>query len=268
LPTKFLSLFFIFINKLIKPFGIIIVARNRLQILENIESRKSEFYLQFLSVLPSEKIKSSLELIPYSSSQNMQDLFVISELNFKKNGYYVEFGATNGIKYSNTFMLEKKFNWSGILVEPANVWQDELKNNRVNSAIEESCVWSESGVTLNFSEVKIPELSTITDFLESDFHKNYRRKNKSYSVTTISLNDLLKKHSAPLEIDYLSIDTEGSEFEILSSFDFNHYKISIITCEHNYSKNRTKVYDLLISKGYKRKYTYLSKYDDWYVLDQ
>ena len=78
--------------------------------------------------------------------------------------------------------------------------------------------------------------------------------------------DLLRKYDAPYRIDYLSIDTEGSEYEILKAFDFNAYRISIITCEHNFTDDRQKIYDLLTSQGYKRRYQDLSSVDDWYVL--
>ena len=98
-------------------------------------------------------------------------------------------------------------------------------------------------------------------------HKEARVKGKIYSVTTISLNDLVKRYNAPRQIDYLSIDTEGSEFDILSTFDFSKYKCKVITCEHNYTYARTKIYDLLSSNGYKRKLENLSAVDDWYVLD-
>ena len=70
-------------------------------------------------------------------------------------------------------------------------------------------------------------------------NKSNPKTNKLNKVETISLNDLLKKFNAPKYIDYLSIDTEGSEFEILSSLDFSKY-ISVITCEHNYSSKRKK----------------------------
>jgi len=95
---------------------------------------------------------------------------------------------------------------------------------------------------------------------------NLRKNGRKYEVKTISLNDLLKKYSAPNLIDYLSIDTEGSEFEILNAFDFDTYSIKIITCEHNYSDNREKIFKLLTSKGYERKYVEVSDFEDWYVL--
>ena len=76
------------------------------------------------------------------------------------------------------------------------------------------------------------------------------------------------KYNAPKVIDYLSFDIEGSEYEILSHFDFESYKFRVITCEHNYTKMREKIYDLLISKGYRRKYVGLSELDDWYIYNK
>jgi hypothetical protein len=87
-------------------------------------------------------------------------------------------------------------------------------------------------------------------------------------VPTISLDNLLERHGAPNEIDYLSIDTEGSEFVILKDFPFQKWKIRIITVEHNYSVARNSIKDLLYFNGYKRKFEGLSKWDDWYVLDR
>ena len=69
----------------------------------------------------------------------------------------------------------------------------------------------------------------------------------------------------PKKIDYMSIDTEGSEFEILNSFDFNEYDIKVITCEHNYTEMREKIYALLSKNGYIRKHSEYSMFDDWYV---
>ena len=204
------------------------------------------------------------ELLSKSRSQFKQDLFVISEVDFKSNGYFVEFGATDGITFSNTYLLEKEFGFNGILAEPnPNMWKNIAKVRDV--FIETECVWSKSGEIIDF--VDSGGKSTISRFLHADMHAGKRRSNNIFKIKTISLTDMLEKYGAPNLIDYLSIDTEGSEFEILQAHDFNKFKFKIITVEHNYSNQRQKIYDLLTSYGYKRKYEFISGVDDWYILD-
>jgi FkbM family methyltransferase len=199
----------------------------------------------------------------YSNAQLFQDLFVVGTLNYKQNGFFVEFGAMDGLEGSNTFMLEKYLNWSGILAEPSIKFNKELSSNRSGNKIDNRAVFSVSGQELLFNEAVDSGLSTINSFSKSD---NWNRISKEkYYVTSISLEDLLWKNEAPNKIDYLSIDTEGSEFEILSHFNFSSYEIDIITVEHNYSKNRKKIQNLLEENGYVRQYERLSKWDDWYI---
>jgi FkbM family methyltransferase len=212
--------------------------------------------------------KSTISLLSKSRSQLRQDLFVISETehkNNKKGGYFVEFGATNGIDLSNTYLLETEFSWTGILAEPARLWEKQLKANRPNASIETLCVWKDSDSSLIFNETDAPELSTIDSFSDGDVHRNTRLAGKKYEIQTISLNDLLIKHRAPKYIDYLSIDTEGSEYEILEAFNFNEFSFGIITVEHNYTPQREKIFALLTGHEYKRKYENISAFDDWYV---
>jgi FkbM family methyltransferase len=209
--------------------------------------------------------KMTISMMSKSRSQLRQDLFVIFELKGKKRGYFVEFGATNGIDLSNTYLLETEFSWTGILAEPARVWERQLKANRPNTSIETLCVWKDSNSSLTFNETAVAELSTVDSFSDKDDHRNTRLGGKKYEVQTISLNDLLLKHQAPKQIDYLSIDTEGSEYEILKAFNFNEFNIKIITVEHNYTPTRQLIFALLTSYGYKRKYEKVSHFDDWYV---
>lgn len=199
-----------------------------------------------------------------SNAQLKQDLFVLMETNFKKEGFFVEFGATDGVSLSNTFLLEKEFAWKGILAEPGKIWHESLNENR-NCFIETDCVWSTSGERLIFKEVPLASLSTVEGFGENDNHTKSRSTGKTYEVDSISLNDLLKRYNAPLEIDYLSVDTEGTEYLILDHFNFNKYKIKIITVEHNYTPIREKIYGLLSEKGYKRIHEEFSQFDDWYI---
>jgi FkbM family methyltransferase len=212
------------------------------------------------------ELDSLLTLRGRSTSQLKQDMFVLSELGFKRKGYFVEFGATNGVNLSNSYLLEKELDWDGILAEPATSWHDELRRNR-RVHIETCCVWSESGSSLKFNQAADSSLSTIDAFTDSDLHATMRKNGQVYEVKTISLVDMLDKYSAPSVIDYLSIDTEGSEYDILRTFDFEKYRFRVITCEHNHTAKRDKVFALLNSKGYRRKYEHLSGVDDWYVAE-
>ena len=240
------------------------VVYERLEIAEKIEITKQQ--VQTINTI-SARFEQTTAINKFSGlakSQLGQDVFVLSETGFKRNGFFVEFGATNGINLSNSYLLEKLFDWHGILAEPAKTWHDLLKKNR-SASIDTNCVWSSSGESLIFNETTDPELSTIDSMSNVDNHAASRVGGEKYSVSTISLNDLLKKYNAPEVIDYLSIDTEGSEYEILRHLDFRKYKFKIITCEHNYSSSRELIYQLLIGHGYQRKYEALSQWDDWYV---
>ncbi|WP_370230825.1 FkbM family methyltransferase [Cognatishimia sp.] len=219
---------------------------------------KSDFMTLFSSVLHLNHPDAQMR------SQFGQDVFALMEHRFKRNGFFVEFGATNGIDISNTYMLERDFGWTGILAEPGRVWHDALHKNRT-AKISTDCVWARSGETLEFLESSEPELSTIMEHYNSDGRNRLKRKQDTYQVQTISLNDLLSQNDAPHHIDYLSIDTEGSELEILSELDFEKYSFGVITCEHNYQDARAWIHELLGDHGYHRKLIGASGCDDWYV---
>lgn len=234
-----------------------------------IDKIKLSAHLIFLFFMCKNK-KKFIFAFRRSNSQLHQDLFVLSELDFKYDGFFIEFGACDGRYFSNSLMLEKFYNWKGLLSEPCKRWHSDLNFNR-SVKIDYRCVWKRTGEFIDFYEDNNdPALSLINS---TSFHNlredNFVQKNNhsKYSVISVSLNDLLDSNNAPKYIDFLSIDTEGSEFEILSSFNFSNYIIKIICVEHNYSTSRDDINKLLTEKGYTRKYKYLSRFDDWYVLD-
>jgi len=231
---------------------------------ERAERGKASDDLALLMALPLAHAPELLRLLSRSHAQIRQDLFVLSELGFKRGGYFVEFGATNGVDISNSYLLEAEFGWEGILAEPARHWRDALRENR-GCTIDTDCVWRESGATVAFNEVSRADLSTIDAFSDADLWRKARKTGRTYNVRTVSLLDLLDRHKAPRTIDYLSIDTEGSEFEILSAFDFCRYDFRAITVEHNFTPLRERIFNLLTSNGYQRKFETLSQCDDWYV---
>src|SRR5437016_3290417 len=250
------------IRSLLRLFDIAVLRFSSYQrLIENVSAVQD---LEFLKSVPGDQAAEVLRWFAHSKSQLRQDLFVLTQLNFQRNGYFVEFGATNGVDLSNTHLLEKSFGWTGILAEPAKCWQIPLGASRTAS-IDFRCVWKDFQSVLGFNETDVAELSTIGSFQSADIHGKLRQGGKSYEVKTVSLNDLLSEHGAPRVIDYLSIDTEGSEFDILKSFDFERHTFRVITCEHNFTRAREKIFELLSHKGYVRKYEALSKFDDWYI---
>ena len=210
----------------------------------------------------------TIKLLRASRSQISQDVFVGCQLRLweKRAGkrFFVEFGATDGVNLSNTFILEKSFKWNGLLIEPARVWKERLIANR-NSLIDFRCVFSKTGETIEFNESEDPVYSTIGQFSKLDGHAQSRTRGSRYFVDTVTLNDVLTDHSAPEVIDYLSIDTEGSEFQILESVDFSKWIFKVITVEHNYMPQRILINELLTHHGYRRVFEQISLMDDWYI---
>jgi len=230
------------------------------------------FYLY--SMISDKQKEKVLKLLHKSKSQLAQDIFVVANTEIKENNFFVEFGATDGITISNTFLLEKELNWNGILIEPASIWHESLEKNR-NCIIDKRAIFSISGETMKFLVVENnkraePGLSSLKKFANNgDWASNIRLKNsREEIVETISLNDLLDFYNAPKLIDYISIDTEGSELDIIKHFDFKKRTINIISIEHNYHKNRDKIHSKLTKEGYKRVFENLSKFDDWYIIDK
>jgi FkbM family methyltransferase len=185
---------------------------------------------------PLDLIVFLLSKVKTSKAQQLQDLLAIFFSNYE-SGYFVEF---------------------------AHVWVRDLQLNR-NVNISFDCVFSESDLTLEFLESKTGKLSSISQFAKEDLHTVDRSKGRVYTVTTISLNDLLLKYNAPRYIDFLSIDTEGSELKILESFDFSKHDFGFISVEHNHTENDLKLENLLSREGYHRILGKSSDFDGWYL---
>ena len=257
-----------FVKKFLANWNLTLTDLNNFHRLESAALRAEKLnQLTRLGMVDEAHLRDALELFPESQSQINQDFFVLTALGYKRNGFFVEFGAADGKSLSNTWLLEKSFDWTGILAEPGRCWREALRTSGRNAALEYDCVWTTTGETLNFVEPDSHLISTIEDFRDGDHLARFRSKASAstYKVRTISLNDLLEKHRAPAEIDYLSIDTEGSEFDILNSFDFARYRFRAITCEHNFTSQRDEIHSLLTRNGYRQVFSELSQQDSWYL---
>ena len=186
-----------------------------------------------------------------SYSQFNQDLNVVKFYNNKEGGFFIEIGASDGISLSNTYLLETQYKWKGICCEPLPKYSETLAKNRPNSICYNEAVFDRTGLILKFDVcIDFDMLSGISHCI--DMHKDKVNANKkSFRVHTISLLDVLNNANAPSFIEYMSLDTEGSEFEILKNFDFEKYIFGLIDIEHNWGEpKRTQIKNLLLSKGY------------------
>lgn len=163
----------------------------------------------------------------------------------RRNGFFVEAGAGDGLWISNTLLLERRYGWTGILVEPTSAFE-QLKVNRPNCRLENSCLASvpkkvtlveiydtgQAGISpaahdnllLSRTVDQAPEALTQMD-------SHWGRARRQYEVQARPLADVLKAHDAPQHIDYLSLDVEGYEYEILSTFPFAEYRFGCLGIE-------------------------------------
>ena len=197
-----------------------------------------------------------------SRSQLGQDLWVLERLQGKQGGYFVEFGATDGVLLSNTWLLEKHFRWQGICAEPNPKLFERLQRNR-SCRLSPACVYRTTGERMAF--VLADAYGGLVDLGQDDQHVEkrnaYAAVGDQIEVTTTSLMDLLDQHNAPKVIDYLSIDTEGSELEILQGINWSRYQFRCITVEHNFTSQREGIEAILTAQGYMRRE---AQWDDWY----
>jgi FkbM family methyltransferase len=212
-----------------------------------------------------------------SYSQLGQDLWVLEKLTPNRRGllgrlleklgaqkrrFFIDIGAADGILLSNTFLLEKHYGWDGLCIEPNPQDFEALKLNR-RCAVSNACVWRVSGEEMEF--ILAREFGALARVADGDNHSAkrqvYRELGAVIQVRTTSLNDVLSAHEVLPDIDYISLDVEGAEVDILSTFDFAHWDVKLWTIEHNFTPGRHNVRSLMATHGYACKE---AKWDDWY----
>jgi hypothetical protein len=189
-----------------------------------------------------------------SKSQVFQDLFAYFFSNCKKRGIFIEIGGGNGVDLSNTYILEKRFKWKGVICEPDNRLHANISSKR-------KCFLETAPIT-NFSNkiIYFNDKGTYNSYTSSTYNSSAKK------LKSLSLNNLIKKYQLTKNIDYISIDTEGNELDIIKNFNFSKYNVKIFTIEHNFKKNiRENIYKILKKNNYQRVFKYISYMDDWYI---
>ena len=221
--------------------------------------------------------KFVLENLSKSVSQLQQDLVaqflssvMIKKVSPRSAAYFVEIGANDGKYLSNTFTLEKTFGWNGLLAEVNSSLTQTLFLNRPKSKIDVRAVDEISGILKVFKQSKNSEYSALEGF---SVHTDQFIDSISEVVETINLTDLLEECKSPKCIDFLSIDTEGNEFEILKGLNFKMFRFNYIAVEVNdidgeVSRNQEEITKILSSNGYIRILEEVSLWDQWWISQE
>lgn len=187
--------------------------------------------------------------------QYQQDRFIDDYFKHKSHGTFLDIGAADGIICSNTYFFEKERNYTGICIEPAYNEFLQLEKNRKCTCI--NCAICDIDGEMEFLEIsgEPKGLSGLTKYY-NNAHKNRIeneiRASKSNctlkTVKTYPLQTILDGYNL-LNIDFLSLDTEGAEFSILNTINFKRTNIQLILYENNYHESSCR--ELLSKNGYR-----------------
>jgi FkbM family methyltransferase len=175
-------------------------------------------------------------------------------------GFFCEVGANDGLRFSNTFFLES-MGWNGVLIEPDPRNLKPLTESRSVSILP-FCATNDDEIEITLNLAKDTLYSGISPH---ELKKKARAEDVAH-VLGFKLVTMLEKVSAPRFIDFMSIDTEGNEFEVLLGMDFHQYQVAILCVEHNYDYKKLKKIRLLLhSYGYRQVLKAASQFDAWFI---
>jgi len=161
----------------------------------------------------------------------------------KRNGFFLDLAAADGITHSNTYVLEKIFGWSGICVEPNPLFLQRLVKTR-NCIIDRSVVSNKrEEITFRIDNRQLGGIVDVDTDNSFDVRGHQPANAITISLNAVLLNDLLELYDAPRVIDYFSLDAEGSEVLIIADIE-----------KRNISPDSLKIY----GRYYKAKAIYFS----------
>jgi FkbM family methyltransferase len=189
----------------------------------------------------------------YAAGQ--QDMWVALAVEpGKRDGYYLDVGSADGVVHSNSYVFDR-MGWKGVCIDPFPT----NMGSRTCQVFRQP-VFSESGKKVSFRVAG--ENGGIIDTMN-----RYKENNANAPLVefvTATLDEILDKAKAPRHIDYVSIDVEGAELDVLRGFSLDKYQVDAFTIEHNNEPvKREAMRQLLESKGYSRVRSWVV--DDWYV---
>ncbi len=182
-----------------------------------------------------------------------QDRWVMHMHKSKRKGFFVELGAYDGIRGSDTALLERQYGWNGICIEADTLLFAKLSKRRHCMCVH-ACVDGAEREALFLRNADL--YGGITEYFPPGHdlvvQQYLSHTPQAEQVQTRTLASILRDCRAPSVIDYMSLDTEGSEAAILETFPFDVYRILTMTVEHNARPEyRERIRTLLLGIGYR-----------------
>jgi FkbM family methyltransferase len=187
-----------------------------------------------------------------SYSQHGEDTFLESLFKNISDGVCIEVGAYNGVSLSNTYLFEKK-GWKCLCIEPIKSAFDACV--KVRKQVVNCCISSKDDVDKEFTIYHLgTNLCAISSLIPDDrliqSHNHLITKKSTQNVKVRSLTSLMDEINFPTTIDFISIDTENTELDVLKGIDFNKYNIKVLVVENNFNEPFHE--DYLTQYGYKK----------------
>ena len=192
------------------------------------------------------------------NSQFGQDKY-LEETIFKgyKNGIFIDVGAHDGVTINNTLYFSKYNNWTGINIEPIKIVYDILLINRPNSFNLNCAICNNDGEADFLCNTGYTEMISG---LKENFDPRHLNRLQYENMMTGSTTKVIKVNTRKISsicdeqnlshINYLSIDVEGAEFEVIKSIDFNKVFIDVIGFENNYEDNSILIVNYLKNNNF------------------
>jgi FkbM family methyltransferase len=192
--------------------------------------------------------RGAMRLPPRMPSQNGEDLLLLNFFRRKGTGFYVDVGAYDGVGFSNTYFFEA-IGWRGVLVEAAPHLHAEAAVSRPHSRVVHAAAGSHSGAirfTVAEGEGGVGTLSSAMPDLARIAREGGRTH--EIEVPVMTLDSILEGIAEP--IDFVSIDVESSELDVLEGFDLQRFAPRVLVIEDNSSGADRRVNDYLAARGY------------------
>ncbi|KAI8462654.1 MAG: hypothetical protein J3K34DRAFT_447228 [Monoraphidium minutum] len=205
-----------------------------------------------------------------AKSQSKEDIHVW-ETYFKNlcHGHYLELGALDGVTFSNTYMLSKGLNWTGVLIEANPSSFNQLEVNRPHDTNVNAAVCRQASV-VHYANSSHPAVGGIWEFMAPSFraewYPNVVSADGMPAIPCVPLQQVIDTTFTHF-FDFFSLDVEGGELEVLHSIDFSRTAFGVIVVEadtHAKRKNEI-VRTFLHSKGYEYRGMLNNRHNDWFV---